>query len=60
MNRTLSISTASRLGSALARKVVSEGSSILSSLPIHLNGYRSKNRSSASLLTQIGDDQARS
>jgi hypothetical protein len=47
MNRTLIIGTASGLGLALA-------------FPIHLNGYRSKNPSFESLLSQMGDDQARS
>ena len=60
MNRTLIIGAASGLGLALTRKVAYEGWSELSSFPIHLNGYRSKNPSFELLLSQMGDDQARS
>jgi hypothetical protein len=60
MNRTLIVGAASGLSLALARKVAYEGWSELSSFPIHLNGYRSKNPSSELLLSQMGDDQARS
>ncbi len=47
MNRILFIGAASGLG-------------VVSSFRIHLNGYRSKNPSFELLLTQMGDDQARS
>ena len=60
MSRTLIIGAASGLGLALARTVVYERWSELSGFPIHLNGYRSKNSSSELLLSQMGDDQARS
>ena len=60
MNRTLIIGTASGLGLAFARKVAYEGWSELPTFPIHLNGYCSKNSSFESLLSQMGDDQARS
>jgi len=60
MNRTLMIGAASGLGLALARKVAYESWSELSSFPIHLNGYCSKNSSFDLLLSQMGDDQARS
>jgi hypothetical protein len=60
MNCTLIVGAASGLSLVLARKVACEGWSELSSFPIHLNGYRSKNPSSELLLSQMGDDQARS
>ena len=60
MNCTLIVGAASGLSLVLARKVAYERWSEVSSFPIHLNGYRSKNPSSELLLNQMGDDQARS
>ena len=60
MNRTLIVGATSGLGLALTRKVAYEDWSELSSFPTHLNGYRSKNPSFELLLSQMGDDQARS